>query len=113
MLDGILVLPALRTGEDLVNTHYRFKADIVLVDVALTGMTGIEAARWIKEQRPETRIICLTRTYNTEILWAALLSGSEGCILKRTAWSSIPLFIQEKRKITPLFSHASDIEPVQ
>lgn len=60
------------------------KPDVVLMDVFLPRMSGIECTARLKAMLPETPIVMLTASDEDEILFLALESGADGYLLKRT-----------------------------
>lgn len=58
------------------------KPDLILMDVQMPGMDGVEAARQIKLALPETIIVMLTVRGDDEILFEALKRGAQGYLLK-------------------------------
>jgi DNA-binding NarL/FixJ family response regulator len=58
--------------------------DVVLMDVFLPHMSGIECTAKLKSMHPETPIVMLTASDEDEILFLALQSGADGYLLKRT-----------------------------
>ena len=60
------------------------KPDVILMDVFLPRMSGIECTAQLKAARPETPIVMLTASDEDEILFLALESGADGYLLKRT-----------------------------
>jgi two-component system, NarL family, response regulator DevR len=60
----------------------RLKPDIVLMDILMPGMDGIEACREIKSAWPETRVVMLTSSADQQAVEAAILAGASGYILK-------------------------------
>ncbi len=61
------------------------KADVVLLDINLPGMSGIEGIEKIKEIYPETKVVMLTVFDDNKNIFHAILSGADGYILKKTA----------------------------
>jgi DNA-binding NarL/FixJ family response regulator len=59
--------------------------DVVLMDVRMPGCSGIEAARKIREARPETRIVMLTVSDDEADLFEALRAGANGYLLKEVS----------------------------
>jgi DNA-binding NarL/FixJ family response regulator len=58
------------------------KPDLILMDVQMPGMDGLEATRQIKEALPETKIVVLTVRDDDEKLFEALKNGAQGYLLK-------------------------------
>ena len=59
-------------------------ADIILTDIGLPGMSGIEGARILRERLPSVPILALTIYDNDEKIFAALCAGASGYLLKNT-----------------------------
>lgn len=58
------------------------KPDLILMDVQMPGMDGIEAVRQVKQVLPETIIVMLTVRSDDELLFEALKNGAQGYLLK-------------------------------
>ena len=67
---------------DAVTGALRSRPDIVLMDVRLTGGNGIEATREIQSLLPDTRILMLTSYPDDEALFASIMAGASGYLLK-------------------------------
>ena len=72
------------SAEEALRMIPQEKPDVVLMDVFLPRMSGIECTARLKAARPETPIVMLTASDEDEILFLALESGADGYLLKRT-----------------------------
>lgn len=78
----IEVVGEAESGEQAVRQVEDLAPDVVLLDVAMPGQSGIEAARTIKGASPRTGIIMLTVHADEEFLFEAIKSGAMGYLLK-------------------------------
>jgi len=69
-------------GQDAVELVLRLEPDLVLMDVRMPGMSGVQATEAIAAVRPETRIVMLTVSEDEEDLFAAIRAGARGYLLK-------------------------------
>jgi DNA-binding NarL/FixJ family response regulator len=69
-------------GLEAVQKAQELKPDLVLLDIGLPNLNGIEAASRIAELVPEAKILLVTQNYDADVLRAALSNGAQGCILK-------------------------------
>ncbi len=83
-LDNITIAGEAGNGEDAVKMYSTLKPDLVIMDISMPGMNGIEATRVIKEKDPDARILILTMHDNQEYLNQIIRSGAKGFILKNT-----------------------------
>jgi DNA-binding NarL/FixJ family response regulator len=72
-------------GNDAVRLACELKPDLVLMDVSMPGLNGIEAARRIREAQPEVKIVFLTLHDSAEIAREAFRVGAKGFLLKTEA----------------------------
>src|SRR5260221_461424 len=70
------VIGSVSSGEDAINSVRENRPDLILMDIMMGGMTGIEATRWIKEFDPTIKVILLTK----EISKITLMVGSNSLI---------------------------------
>ena len=69
-------------GAEAVELVLRLEPDLVLMDVRMPGMSGVEATREIAAVRPETPIVMLTVSEDEDDLFAAIRAGARGYLLK-------------------------------
>jgi DNA-binding NarL/FixJ family response regulator len=82
------------------------KPQVVLMDINLPGMNGVECVRRLKQILPETQVIMLTVYEDTENIFNALAAGASGYLLKRTPSSEILTAIRQVRQGgSPMTAH--------
>ena len=72
-------------GREAVSRAIELEPDIVVMDMAMPEMNGIEATRAIHDRIPRTRVIMLSMYSNPEYVYRALQAGASGFIVKRSA----------------------------
>jgi two-component system, NarL family, response regulator DevR len=68
---------------DAVHHAAACRPDVVVMDVRLTDGSGIEATREIRAHRPETKVLMLTSFADDEALFASIMAGASGYVLKQ------------------------------
>jgi DNA-binding NarL/FixJ family response regulator len=71
------------TGEEAVQQALIHRPDVVVLDVRMPNMTGVEACQQIVQQLPDPRVVMLTSYAEDELLFAAIRAGASGYVLKR------------------------------
>src|SRR3974390_3179965 len=71
-----------RDGQELLSAARRIKPDIVVTDIAMPGLNGIEAARQIKQKDPNLRVVFLTMHADMVYATEALKAGGSAFVLK-------------------------------
>jgi len=79
--DFIVVAEA-STGHEAVEKAMEYLPDVVLMDLVMSGMGGVEATRKIKDVTPRTQIIVLTSFHQDEFIFPALQAGAISYVLK-------------------------------
>ena len=77
------------SAEDALASIPRAKPDVVLMDIFLPRMSGIECTARLKMKLPNIQIVMLTAMDNQELLFMALEAGADGYLLKRTKPSEL------------------------
>ena len=81
-IDGIDVVAAVGDGWEAVKAVQTDAPDLVLMDIAMPGLNGLDATSRIVKESPATRVILLSMHANEEYLHQALQSGALGYLLK-------------------------------
>ena len=81
----INVLNAFATAEECIEAMKNCQADVILMDLGLPQMNGIEATKIIHEKYPNTQIVVLTSHENENEMLACIASGARGYVLKSTS----------------------------
>jgi DNA-binding NarL/FixJ family response regulator len=74
-----------RTGEEALAELPAHAPDVLLADINLPGMSGIDLVRALKAERPQLHVLMLTVYEDAELIFSALKSGASGYLLKRAA----------------------------
>lgn len=79
---GMSVVGSVANGADAVTAALRLKPDLILMDLVLRDMNGLDATRRILSLRPLSRIIILSAYHTTEHVYHALRAGARGYVIK-------------------------------
>ncbi|WP_328995731.1 response regulator transcription factor [Kribbella sp. NBC_01245] len=82
MIDGVDVVGAAVNGEEAVKLVAERRPDVVLMDLRMPGVDGIEATRRITAGHPDTAVLVLTTYADDESISAALTAGARGYLTK-------------------------------
>jgi DNA-binding NarL/FixJ family response regulator len=77
------------SAEDCLKQLPAVRPNVVLMDINLPGMSGIDAVRRLKELSPETQVMMLTVYEDDDQIFKSLLAGATGYVLKRTPPSEL------------------------
>ena len=86
---GMTVAAEASTMQEAIDTAARAKPDVIVMDVRLPDGSGVEACRTIREVRPETKVIMLTSYADDEALFASIVAGAAGYLLKQTRGQAV------------------------
>ena len=86
---GMTVVGEAGTVAGSIETAAQAKPDVVIMDVRLPDGSGVEACRAIREARPEVKVVMLTSYADDEALFASILAGASGYLLKQTRGQAV------------------------
>ncbi len=92
---GMKCVGTFESGELALSKLPELAPDVILMDINLKGMSGIECTRQLKQRLPSAHILMLTMFDDTDNIFAALKSGATGYLLKRFAPWQLVSSIQE------------------
>ena len=81
--EDIIVTAEAGTVREAVDEADRARPDVVVMDVRLADGSGIEATREIRARHPNTRVVMLTSFADDEALFASIMAGASGYVLKQ------------------------------
>jgi DNA-binding NarL/FixJ family response regulator len=91
---GIEVIGEAQDGREAVQMVAQLHPNVVLMDISMPGLNGLEATRQIKAQFPEARVLVLTRHTTKEYVYQILRAGASGYAVKQAAPAELVLAIQ-------------------
>ena len=102
--EGLEVVGEATNGRDAVENAELMMPDVVLMDMVMTGLNGIDATRQILKRSPNTKVLILTAYLEDERLLQALRAGASGYVVKNSDIEELLLAIQSVRRGNTYFS---------
>ncbi|MGC1448864.1 MAG: response regulator transcription factor [Candidatus Sulfotelmatobacter sp.] len=90
-----VVVGTVTDGRSLVNEAIRLKPDLIIVDIGMPLLNGLDAARRIREQLPNVRLVFLTMQEDANLAAVALELGHAGFVLKHSASAELVTAIEQ------------------
>ena len=94
------------SGREAVTATEKLMPDVILMDMVMPGLTGLEATRQIHKRFPKTRVLILTGYMEDEQIIAALRAGASGYVVKKSDTEELLLGIQAVHRGNTYFSAA-------
>ncbi|HSB33005.1 MAG TPA: response regulator transcription factor [Nitrospirota bacterium] len=85
--------------------------DVVLMDIAMPVLNGIEATRMINKASPSAKVIILSRLHTAEHVFRALQAGARGYLLKESASAEVVKAVRAVMQGNSYFSRGVEIPP--
>src|SRR5580692_11390451 len=104
--EGFTCVSQYPSAEDALKDLPNVKPEVVLMDINLPGINGVECVRQLKKILPEIQVMMLTVYEDTENIYDALTAGASGYLLKRTSGPELLDAIREvNRGGSPMTAH--------
>ena len=91
---GMMVVAEAGTVNDAIESASRSRPDVVVMDVQLADGSGVEATREIRDKHSDIRVIMLTSFSDDEALFASIMAGASGYVLKQVKSNDLLRSIQ-------------------
>jgi DNA-binding NarL/FixJ family response regulator len=102
------IVGAVSNGRALLEAAKKLKPDVVVLDISMPGLNGIEVCRQLQPRLPDTRWVFLTVNEDPDLAAEAILLGASGFLLKNSAaselFSAIQQAIEGRCYVTPLLT---------
>jgi len=110
MASDMTIVGEARTGAEAVTEAERLRPHVVLMDISMPELDGVEACHRILQRAPETRILFLTMHEADDYFFRALRAGASGYIIKRAAaadlLSAVRAVARGESFLSPSVTHA-------
>ncbi len=106
MQDEVEVVGDVGNGREAVEAAERLKPDVVLMDMVMPGLNGLDATRQIRRRAPDTRVVMLTGYVDDDQILEALRAGASGYLAKRSDVRELLLAIQVVHRGNPYLSES-------
>jgi DNA-binding NarL/FixJ family response regulator len=101
---GWQVCDEAQTGREAVEKTELLKPDVVILDISMPELNGIEAARTIRKNSPNTEILILSAHYSDQLIRDILKAGVHGYIMKSDSDRDLVLALEKLANHTPFFT---------
>jgi DNA-binding NarL/FixJ family response regulator len=93
-LEGVTVVAEARNGTEVLELARTHRPDVVLLDISMPGLGGLEASARLKQELPQVRVVMLSMHANEEYVLQALSAGAAGYMLKDSATAELELALK-------------------
>ena len=102
----ISVVGVAADGREAVRRAQELKPDVVIMDIAMRELNGVEAARRLRDQCPATRVVMLSMHSSSEHVFRAIEAGAVGFVLKESAGEEVVAAVRAAHAGRRYFSRA-------
>ncbi|MGH9736442.1 MAG: response regulator [Candidatus Acidiferrales bacterium] len=101
---GIEICGEVTTGPETIDSIRKLKPNLVILDLTMPEMTGLEAARVIREESPETDVMILSMHFSPDLAREVFLAGAMAYVLKSDADRELLAAVDHVRHHQPFFT---------
>lgn len=92
--DDIEVIAQAENGKDAINKVKHYQPDVLLIDIAMPEMNGIEATKILKQREPDLKIIAVSMHSDKQYVKGILEAGADGYLLKNCTYEQLTTAIR-------------------
>ncbi len=89
LYEGIEVVGEASEGKEAIEKTQELAPDVIIMDIAMPGMEGLEATRRIMKRNPKVKVLVLTQHDNREYILSAIKAGAAGYVPKKALGSEL------------------------
>jgi DNA-binding NarL/FixJ family response regulator len=93
-LEGVTVVAETGNGAEVLELARTHRPDVVLLDISMPGLSGLDVSAQLEQELPEVRVVVLSMHANEEYVLQALRSGAVGYMLKDSATAELELALK-------------------
>ena len=98
------------TGREVIDKAARLKPDIIILDISLPDLNGLEAARRIRKESPSTEVLILSLHYSDQLIREIVDAGVRGYIVKSDSERDLVIAVETLARHKPFFtSYATEV----
>ena len=86
---GLQIIAEVADGQEAVHRAAELKPGLILLDIGLPSLNGLDAARQIRELSPDSKILFVSQEFSPEVVQEAMNLGASGYVLKRRLASDL------------------------
>lgn len=110
---GIDVVGEASDGRELIDLYEEHRPDVVLVDLQMPGLNGIEATKAIKERDPDAKIVILSASSDRAAVSVALAAGASGYLLKSLEGAQLNSYVHQAALGEAVFDTGSALRVIE
>src|SRR3954469_10152686 len=108
--DDVEIVGQVSNGRELVSAAQKLRPDVIVVDISMPELNGLDAARQIRQTVRDAKLVFLTMNEDPDLAAEAFRIGASAYLLKRSAASELVRAIREvmegRTYVTPLVTHS-------